>query len=230
MVLMTKVIDSHIVSNFNACVIMPYDFWSWDTWHSQVFLAILASSFPMLGRHTLIFINVVSLHLTLVGDSKGKKSSFILHSFCIHTLSFFYKENPPLSTKWLALRLRVPTPPEVVQTLLVVAQILPMSTMHPQPFQIPFSLLLSSFLSSPSFLKFSFPNPRKSNYGKVVKKRKKNRTQKNFDWRLERMLRMRPTTPSWGMFQGVEKGVGVLKLTLIRMWWPLIFPAVLTLT
>lgn len=48
--------------------------------------------FPTLGRHTLIFINVASFHLTPVSDLKGNKSSFILHSSCIHTLSLFYTE------------------------------------------------------------------------------------------------------------------------------------------
>ena len=45
------------------------------------------TSFLALGRHTLLFINVVSFHLTLVGDLKRKRSPFILHSFCICTPS-----------------------------------------------------------------------------------------------------------------------------------------------
>ena len=48
--------------------------------------------FPTIGRQTLIFINVTSFHLTSIDDLKGKKSSFILHSFSTHTLSFFYIE------------------------------------------------------------------------------------------------------------------------------------------
>ena len=52
------------------------------------------ASFFALGKWTLSFImlHLLSwLHLVIY---KGKKSSLIPHSFCIHTPSFFYTEKP----------------------------------------------------------------------------------------------------------------------------------------
>lgn len=48
------------------------------------------------------------------------------------------------------------------------------------------------------------------NHGKVVKEMRR-RTQKNFGWRPKKMLRMLPTMPLWGMFQGAGEGTGLLK-------------------
>ena len=45
------------------------------------------ASFPILGRKTLPFTNVMSFLLTPIGDLKRKRSSLILHSFCIFTPS-----------------------------------------------------------------------------------------------------------------------------------------------
>ena len=68
------------------------------------------ASFLTLGRQTLLFIYVVSFHLTPVDDLKRKRSPFILHSFCICTTSSsLEKKNPPLSTKWPAFLLQVLT-------------------------------------------------------------------------------------------------------------------------
>ena len=61
-----------------------------DTWPAGVFLAVLASlCFPRFGKHTLLLINVVPLHLTAVSDL-NKKDLFILHSFYIF-ISFLEK-------------------------------------------------------------------------------------------------------------------------------------------
>ena len=68
------------------------------------------ASFLTLGRQTLLFIYVVSFHLTPVDDLKRKRSPFILHFFCICTTSSsLEKKNPPLSTKWSAFLLQVLT-------------------------------------------------------------------------------------------------------------------------
>ena len=105
--------------------------------------------FPTIGKQTLIFINVTSFHLTLIDDLKGKKSSFILHSFCTHTLSFFYTEKSFIVNE-------MASPSSKSPTLLKVTQTPQAPTMHLGPFLIPFPLLffLSIFKFVPSLLKF----------------------------------------------------------------------------
>lgn len=73
------------------------------------------ASYHVLGRQTLLFINVVSFHLTPVGDLKREKiflySSFILHPYLFLLL---LKENPHHQPKWPTSHLQVLTLPRIV--------------------------------------------------------------------------------------------------------------------
>ena len=62
-----------------------------DTWFVGVPLAVLVSlHFLRFGKQTLLLINVMSLHLTVVDDLNKEYFFFILHSFYVFIL---FKEN-----------------------------------------------------------------------------------------------------------------------------------------
>ena len=85
--------------------------------------------FPMLGKQTLHFINVVSIHLTLVGELNRQRSSFNLHSFCFFiTISSSSKNKPSIIQKWLVLPLPVLTPHRLTPLPLPVIPTIP--SMH----------------------------------------------------------------------------------------------------
>lgn len=170
------------------------------------------SSFPILSKQTLLFANAISFHLTPVGDLKMKRSPFILHSFCICTTSSsLKKKNPLLSTKWPAFLLQVLTLQKMIPPPQVVTWVISISIMHHHPVLNPFSVLLPSLFQSFPFLLKKF------NHGKEMKK-KKGRTLKSFDWRLKRMLRMKPTTPSWGLLQCAREGTELSKQALTEAY------------
>ena len=95
MALMTKVINSHFVSNFNA--LCNHALLRSKLGH-MAFASVSSrfgiASFFVLGKRTLSFIMLRLLSWLHLVIYKGKKSSLIPHSFCIHTPSFFYTEKP----------------------------------------------------------------------------------------------------------------------------------------
>ena len=112
--------------------------------------------FPTLGKQTLLFVNVMSTHLTLVGELNRSRSSLNLHSFCVFITSSFSKKKPSTIQKWLVLPLLVLTPHRLTPLPLPVISL--MTSMHHH--QAPkWSLPLLSFLSQsflfPSSLPFS---------------------------------------------------------------------------
>ena len=85
--------------------------------------------FPKLGKKTLLFISVVSIHLTPVVELNRQRSSFDLHSFCIFiTSSSSSKNEPSIIQKWVVLPLLVITPHRL--TPLPMQVILLMPSMH----------------------------------------------------------------------------------------------------
>ena len=120
-------------------------------------------SFPMLGKQTLLFINVVSIHLTLVGELNRQRSSFNLHSICAFiTSSSSSKKKPSIIQKWPVLPLLVLTPHKLTPLPLPVIPIIPIMHHHQAR---KWSLPLLYFLSH------SFPFPVSSSFLKKLHSR-----------------------------------------------------------
>ena len=120
-------------------------------------------SFPMLGKQTLLFINVVSIHLTSVGELNRQRSSFNLHSICAFiTSSSSSKKKPSIIQKWPVLPLLVLAPHKLTPLPLPVIPIIP--TMHHHQAR-KWSLPLLYFLSH------SFPFPVSSSFLKKLHSR-----------------------------------------------------------
>ena len=135
----------------------------------------------------------MSIHRTSVGELNRQRSSFNLHSFCVFiTSSSSSKNKPSIIQKWPVLPLPILTPHRLTSLPLPVIPIIP-SMHHYQARK--WLLRLLSFLSQ------SFPLPLKYSFLKKFKPGSgvtgmKERTPRNFNCRLRRMLKMRPITPS----------------------------------
>ena len=138
--------------------------------------------FPMLGKQTLHFINVVSIHLTLVGELNRQRSSFNLHSFCFFiTISSSSKNKPSIIQKWLVLPLPVLTPHRLTPFPLPVIPTIP--SMHHHQAR-------KWLLPPPSFLSQSFPFPLKSSFLKKFNPRG--------EWRGQRRGLQGTSIEGWG--------------------------------
>ena len=144
-----------------------------DTWLKRVFLAVLVPlRFLCFGRQTLLFINVMSLHLTVVEDLNREYFFFNLHSFYIF-LIFLLRTLTSTHTKkkCQTLLLLVPTPQSTLKALL---RVLPVIVLLPHHQVLCF--LLSLFPFTLCLLKFSFSRRLLPLIGVT----KRNRTRRNF--------------------------------------------------
>lgn len=130
--------------------------------------------YPVLGRQTLLSINVASFLLTPIGDLNRQRSSFNLHSFCIRIASSSSSKKETFHCKkWLVLLLLQALTPQRM-TPLPPSMNLPTPIMH-------LHLALEWFLSLLPFLSQSFPSPLKSSF---LTKFKCGREVRKMQWRI----------------------------------------------